>query len=75
MVRPCGSAQRTWHTARAPTRLRLLAPLRHRPFCLLFLGQLISNLGDWLNLLALLDVDNPDQRHPSHWYAGSFTLR
>ena len=39
-----------------PTRLRLLAPLRHPPFRLLFLGQLISNLGDWLNLLALVSL-------------------
>ncbi len=30
-----------------------LSPLRHRPFRLLFLGQVISNVGDWLNLLAL----------------------
>lgn len=32
----------------------ILAPLRHRSFRLLFLGGLISDLGDWLNLLALL---------------------
>ena len=37
----------------ARARLTFLAPLRHRPFRLLFLGQVISNLGDWLNLLAL----------------------
>jgi MFS family permease len=32
----------------------ILAPLRHRSFLLLFLGGVISDLGDWLNLLALL---------------------
>lgn len=32
----------------------LLAPLRHRTFRLLFGGQLISDLGDWLDFLALL---------------------
>jgi MFS family permease len=37
----------------AMPRLTFLSPLRHRPFRLLFLGQVISNLGDWLNLLAL----------------------
>ncbi len=39
-----------------PTRLVLLAPLRHRPFRLLFAGQAISNLGDWLDALALLSI-------------------
>lgn len=34
-------------------RRTFLAPLRHRPFRLLFFGQVISNLGDWLNLLDL----------------------
>lgn len=34
-------------------RLAFLDPLRHCPFRVLFLGQVISNLGDWLNLLAL----------------------
>lgn len=29
------------------------APLRHRQFRLLFSGQLVSNLGDWLDFLAL----------------------
>ena len=37
----------------ARARLTFLAPLRHRPFRLLVLGQVISNLGDRLNLLAL----------------------
>ena len=37
----------------AVARLTFLAPLRHRAFRLLFFGQVISNLGDWLNLLAL----------------------
>ncbi len=35
-------------------RFALLAPLRHRPFRLLFTGQVISNLGDWLDILAIL---------------------
>lgn len=32
----------------------ILAPLRHRAFRLLFGGQLISDLGDWLDFLALI---------------------
>jgi MFS family permease len=32
----------------------LLAPLRHRNFRLLFGGQLVSDLGDWLDFLALI---------------------
>lgn len=32
----------------------LLAPLRHRAFRLLFGGQVISDLGDWLDFLALI---------------------
>ena len=35
-------------------RIGLLSPLRHRPFRLLFSGQVISDLGDWLNVLAIL---------------------
>jgi MFS family permease len=31
----------------------VIAPLRHRTFRLLFSGQLVSNLGDWLDFLAL----------------------
>ena len=31
-----------------------LAPLWHRPFRLLFGGQLVSDLGDWLDFLALI---------------------
>ena len=27
----------------------MIAPLRHRTFRLLFGGQLVSNLGDWLD--------------------------
>src|SRR5215472_2131806 len=38
-------------------RFALLAPLRHRPFRLLFVGQVISNLGDWLAILALSVYD------------------
>lgn len=34
----------------------MLAPLRHRAFRLLFAGQVVSNLGDWLDLLALLGL-------------------
>ena len=32
----------------------LLAPFRHRTFRLLFGGQLVSDLGDWLDFLALI---------------------
>ncbi len=32
----------------------MLAPLRHRTFRLLFGGQLVSDLGDWLDFLALI---------------------
>lgn len=32
----------------------ILAPLRHRPFRLLFGGQVVSDLGDWLDFLALI---------------------
>lgn len=32
----------------------LLAPLRHQNFRLLFGGQLVSDLGDWLDFLALI---------------------
>jgi MFS family permease len=32
----------------------MLAPLRHREFRLLFSGQVVSNLGDWLDYLALI---------------------
>ena len=34
-------------------RMELLAPLRHRPYRLLFAGQVISDVGDWLDILAL----------------------
>ena len=34
--------------------IALLAPLRHRAFRLLFGGQVISDLGDWLDFLALI---------------------
>lgn len=37
-------------------RVQLLAPLRHPPFRLLFAGQVVSDLGDWLDLLALLTL-------------------
>jgi len=32
----------------------LLAPFRHRTFRLLFGGQLVSDLGDWLDFLAII---------------------
>src|SRR5437763_864245 len=31
----------------------IFAPLRIRPFRLLFFGQVVSNLGDWLGYLAI----------------------
>jgi hypothetical protein len=37
-------------------RLTLLSALRHPHFRQLFVGQVVSNLGDWLNLLALLSL-------------------
>jgi MFS family permease len=40
--------------ARRRSRVPLFAPLRHRAFRLLFAGQVVSDLGDWLDLLALL---------------------
>ncbi len=39
-----------------PARLPILAPLRHRAFRLLFAGQIVSDGGDWLDLLALLTL-------------------
>jgi MFS family permease len=33
---------------------RLLAPLRHRDFAALYASTVVSNLGDWLDLVALL---------------------
>jgi MFS family permease len=41
---------------RAATRLTILAPLRHRTYRLLFLGQVISNVGDHLTILALITL-------------------
>ncbi|GHO78500.1 MFS transporter [Ktedonobacter sp. SOSP1-85] len=37
-------------------RVALLQALSHRSFRLLFLGQAISNLGDWLNYLAIISI-------------------
>jgi MFS family permease len=35
-------------------RIAVLAPLRHRPFRFLFAGQVVSDLGDWLDFLAIV---------------------
>jgi MFS family permease len=35
-------------------RVAILAPLRHRSFGFLFAGQVVSDLGDWLDFLALV---------------------
>jgi MFS family permease len=35
-------------------RIAVLAPLRHRQFRFLFAGQLVSDLGDWLDFLAMV---------------------
>ncbi len=40
----------------APRKIALIAPLAHRPFRALFAGKVISNLGDWLDILALLTL-------------------
>ncbi len=37
-------------------KIALIAPLAHRPFRALFAGKVISNLGDWLDILALLTL-------------------
>ncbi|MBV9789250.1 MAG: MFS transporter, partial [Chloroflexi bacterium] len=37
-------------------RLTILAPLQQRPFRLLFSGQVISDLGDWLDTIALFTL-------------------
>ena len=37
-------------------RIALFQALSHRSFRLLFLGQAISNLGDWLNYLAIISI-------------------
>ena len=37
-------------------KIDLLAPLAHRPFRARFAGKVISNLGDWLDILALLTL-------------------
>src|SRR4051812_43712933 len=34
--------------------LTILAPLQHRTFRLLFAGQGVSDLGDWLSFLAVI---------------------
>ncbi|AXG81738.1 MFS transporter [Streptomyces paludis] len=35
-------------------RLEFAAPLRHRPFRLLFAGSAVSGIGDWMDYLALV---------------------
>ena len=37
-------------------RIALLSPLKNRPYRLLFSGQVISNLGDWLDYLAIVVI-------------------
>lgn len=37
-------------------RVAALTPLRHPQFRLLFAGQVVSDLGDWLDLLALMSL-------------------
>lgn len=39
-----------------PRKIALIAPLAHRPFRALFAGKVVSNLGDWLDILALLTL-------------------
>lgn len=34
----------------------IATPLHHRPFRLLFAGQVVSDLGDWLDFLALIAI-------------------
>ncbi len=41
---------------RAAKKIALIAPLAHRPFRALFGGKVVSNLGDWLDILALLTL-------------------
>jgi len=31
----------------------VFSPLKNRPFAMLFGGQVVSNVGDWLDFLAL----------------------
>ena len=38
------------------SRIAILKPLQHRPFRLLFAGQVISDLGDWLDILAVITL-------------------
>lgn len=37
-------------------KVALIAPLAHRPFRALLAGKVVSNLGDWLDILALLTL-------------------
>jgi MFS family permease len=52
----------------ARPRAAITAPLRHRAFRFLFLGQVISDLGDWLDLLALIALI------VYHWELGASAL-
>lgn len=48
--------------------MTIAAPLRHRPFRLLFSGQVISDVGDWLDYLALVVLI------VYHWHYGVAAL-
>lgn len=39
---------------RLAERFTILSPLQHQPYRTLFTGQVISNIGDWLDILALI---------------------
>ena len=41
---------------RLAERLTILAPLRHSQYRTLFAGQVVSNVGDWLDILALISL-------------------
>lgn len=44
------------HDGNGTKKIALIAPLAHRPFRALFAGKVVSNLGDWLDILALLTL-------------------
>jgi MFS family permease len=49
-------------------RLAILAPLRHRAYRVLWSGQVVSDLGDWLDFLALIAL------LVYHWDLGAAAL-